>query len=223
MDAEGFVPGLALTPVKDVLAVNAGAWYDPEAKALVATGKVAVTAGDLSANAAIDASKADTADLKFDFSADVTYNLFEKKDSLVLDAYYTKDGLAGNTGEENLAHHQGDLGLKFVDAGGLMAPLAFSFGLFGNDLANTSPVLLSIAQSASYMVGDSKIKPYEAFRMDLAGGKFMYLNGGIEYDGIANTIVKVDFAMGTTGNDNNTVLVAAKDDTIITISAKVTP
>jgi hypothetical protein len=92
----------ALTPVKDVLAITAGGWYNIDTKFWVATGKVAVTAGGLSANAAIDAAKDESCassateqkgrtDVAYDASGSIALALNEKKDSINFDAYYTKE------------------------------------------------------------------------------------------------------------------------------------
>jgi hypothetical protein len=210
---------LSLTPVKDVLAINLGGWYDLDAAAAVFTGKVAVTAGALSANVAVDGTYA--TDVAFDASADVTFSMNEKKDSIVLDAYYTESMDTKGVAGEKLGH-QGDFGLKFVDALGFVPGLSFSVGAFGQDLmVSASSSQFSVATSASYSIGDTKIKPYAAFDYDMTGAA-NYIDAGIEYDGIANTVVKADFAIGGTANDNNVALTSHGTDAVITISAKVT-
>jgi len=212
--ADGYYLGgidLTLNPVKDVLAITAGGWYDPTLEKLVATVKASVTAGALSAYAAADIQN--TADLVFDVSGQVAYALNEKKDTFSLDAYYYSD--------EAVAH-QADFGVKFVDAEGFVPGLSFTVGAFGNDmLGGNDPMLLSVAQSLSYKIGDTKIKPYEAVRYDLTGA-LMYLNVGVEYDAVANTAIKGEFIYGATQDDNNVNLVAADTPSKIKISAKIT-
>ncbi len=48
-DEYAFGVDLALNPVKDMVALTAGAWYDLKAKLAVMTGKLSLTAGDFSA------------------------------------------------------------------------------------------------------------------------------------------------------------------------------
>lgn len=208
---------VTLNLVKDVLSLTAGAWYDPDAEKLAATGKVSVTAGDLSAKVAIDAQNTDK--FVYDLAASVAYKLFEGKDSVNLDVYYApKDTGLG---------HQGDVGLKFVDAGGLVAPLSFTFGVFADDLMASpanNPMLISLGGSISYKAALSDatyVKPYGEAKMDLSGAKLTYFKLGVEAVLITNVTFDANYVAGSTNNDNNHNLVAADDPDILTISAKI--
>jgi len=209
---------LSLTPVTG-LTIVAGAWYDPDTKALAATGDVVAAFGDLSANAGADIYKLDTGALKYDIGGGLAYSLFAKKDSINADFYLAnKDALAG---------HSLDLGLKFVDAGGLVAPLSFTLGFFADDLIASpanDPQKMSIAASGSYKVAISdttSITPNAAFKMDMSGAKLSYMKIGADAALIANTTLSAYYEAGATQNDKNTNLVKADKPAKITISAKV--
>jgi hypothetical protein len=219
---------LALNPVKDLLAITAGAWYDLDSKDLIFSGTLGVTAGDLSVKGALDGKMPDGGDLAFDAAANVAYALFEKKDSLNLDFYYINDKAPADADKVGAGTHRGDLGFKFVDAGGLVAPLSFTLGVFDTDMLldpAPDPMLLSFAESISYKVSLSDttyVKPYEALRYDL-NGKGTYVNGGVEASLFANTILTADFAYGGSKDDNNYVLTGGEDskDIVLTFKAKV--
>jgi hypothetical protein len=204
-----------LVPVKDLLTLGGGAWYDLDNKNMIATAKLGLTAGDLSASGALDFNAPDGGDSTFDIGANVTYKLFEAKDSVQFDMYYlSTDGAAD----------KGDIGFKFVDAGGLSAPLSFTVGVFGDNLMEESS-WLSYAVSGSYSVALSdttSVKPYGAYWADL-DGKGMYVNAGVEASLITNVLLTADFAMGGKNPDNNHVITDGKDakDAVITLKAKV--
>jgi len=228
----------SLTPVKDLLAVKAGFWYNLDSSDWVATAKATVTSGDLSANAALDATSnealssitASTAgDTAFDMSADVTYKLFEGKDSVVFDVYYTESKDAATVDPPKYHNHKGDIGLKFVDAGGLVEPVAFTVGVFADNLAGDDGSLLSVAVSASYKAALSDTtyaKPYIDIRKDLsdeaaafADGQ-LYVKAGVEAVLFSKATLDGNFTLNTYANDLNHVL--AKDvDNVLTLSAKV--
>jgi hypothetical protein len=217
---------LAINPVKDLVALFAGGWYDLDTKQMIFSTTVKVTAGDLSVGLALDGDKPDGTDLKFDAAANVAYALFEKKDSVNLDFYYANDAVQPTDGAT-------DLGLKFVDAGGLVAPLSFTVGAFYQDLLDSysyDPKYLSFAESISYKVALSDttyVKPYEAFWYDMndsTNKAGMYFNAGVEASLFANTILTADFAYGGKNPDLNEKLTdgnAAKD-VVLTFKAKVT-
>jgi hypothetical protein len=223
----------ALTPVKDVLAIDAGAWYNLESKMWIATAKATVTAGALTVYGAGDFAKDDTASsvtvasgetsVAWDVSGGVAFSMNEKKDSINLDAYYTKSvGTADADPVPAYNNHEGDVGLKFVDAGGFVEPLSFTVGVFADDLAGASAdTLLSVAESISYKIGD--LTPSEAFRYDLAT-KAYYLNLGVDFAGIKNTVLSADLDLGGSADDLNHVFTSGTKgkDAVLTVKAKVT-
>lgn len=214
---------LALNPVKDVLALTAGGWYDLDNKGMIFSATANVTAGALTVAGAFDGQKNDGADLQFDASANVAYSLFEKKDSVNLDFYYLNDKVV-DAAKIGGGTHRGDLGLKFVDAGGFVEPLSFTVGAFAQDLLLSpapDPKEVSVAESVSYKVGD--LTPNQALRYDLFN-KGMYLKLACDYAGIKNTVVTASFEMGASKDDGNYVLTGGKDskDKVITLKAKVT-
>jgi hypothetical protein len=229
---DDYAAGLDVTLklVPDVLKLTAGVKTEfGNAQRTILTGKVDVTSGSLTAYAAIDALNGTS--FVWDASAGVAYKLFEGKDSINFDAYYTDQlSPAPAAGKFPAAGtpHKGDFGLKFVDASGIVPNLNFTLGAFVDDvLADTAhdPMWLSVAASADYkaMLDDVKyVKPYGAYKMDLSGVKDSYLKVGLEAGLITNTTFDVNFQMGAENKDNNHVFAKnLNNDDRITVSAKV--
>jgi hypothetical protein len=245
-DFDQYIVGFdaALTPVKDVLALTAGFWYNAGNEMWIATGKAAVTAGSLSANVAIDAAKNYTANtyqespalyfgtltdataLAYDISGNITYKLFEGKDSVAIDAYYTEvQGNAVKISYPSYQSHKGDFGFKFVDAEGIVPGLGFTVGAFIDDMladpAN-DPMLFSFAESISYKAALSDatyVKPYEEARYDFAAEQ-LYLKVGVEAVLFPNTTLDANFTSCAEGNDLNHALTSTANK-VLTVSAKV--
>jgi hypothetical protein len=230
-----------IKPVKDVLSITAGLWYGAgqakndhgviSGQDLAATAKVALTAGDLSANAAIDLLNGD--DLYFDASADVTYKLFEGKDSVVFDAYYT-DITDPAAAEPFYKSHLGDFGFKFVDAEGLVPGLGFTVGVFADDvLADPAndPMLLSYAVSASYKVALSDatyVKPYGEYWADMGDNAAAFMGEalnefkiGLEAVLFPNCTFDTNFQYNAQKNNDLNHWLATSGHSIFTVSAKI--
>jgi len=216
--------------------IDGGMLMNTDTKDMIMTAKAAVAAGSLSASAALDGGKAGASGSVFqwDAAANVAYALFEKKDSINLDFY------AANMTDDS-ADMATDLGLKYVDAEGLVPGLSFTVGMFWFDLLNNlefDPKTIAVAESVSYkyMLSDANyVKPYQALRYDLndvlgqtnpfgAGtgdDSVMYLNLGVEAQFFPNCVFTVDYFKGNKMADNNANLVKNKDASEFSIKAKV--
>jgi len=202
--------------------INGGFQTNLETSDMMMTAKAAVTAGVLSVSGAFDGSKAGATGGVFQWDAafNVAYSLFEKKDSVNLDFYslqLTDDSDTITT----------DLGIKYVDAEGLVPGLGFTVGFFWFDLLDNweyDPKTISFAESLNYKYALSDttyVKPYQALRYDLddigqstfgvdnLNDAIMYLNFGVEAQLFPNCILTADFYKGNKCKDNNENLVKA--------------
>jgi len=221
--------------------IDGGVLTNLDTKDIIMTAKAAVTAGVLSTSVALDGGKPGASGSKFayDAAANVAYSLFEKKDSINLDFY------AFNPIEDTDAMST-ELGLKYVDAEGLVPGLGFTAGFFWFDLLDNGkfdPKTIAFAESISYKYALSDttyVKPYQALRMDLndkvlSGTGYwdpaknavwdkdtLYINFGVEAQLFPNTILTVDYYKGQKHKDNNVNLVKLGDDSEISFKAKVT-
>ncbi len=210
--------------------IDGGAWMDFDSSDMIFTAKAAMAMGDLSVSGALDAGLAGASGskMKMDAAANVAYKLFEGKDSANLDFYFANDIVTGAADKP-----YAEIGLKFVDAEGLVPGLAFTLAGFYNDLLDSSkfdPKHISFAESLSYKYALSDttyVKPYQALRFDLSDtglydNAVMYFNIGIEAGLIPNTVFTADYFMGTKGRDDNSNLAkASKDASVISFKAKV--
>jgi len=239
-DNYDFGVDVTFKPIKDVLTLVGGFWLDgynkgAEGYGWIATGKASVTSGSFSAYAAIDAANgkylSETTNaltipnVTSDIAANVTYKLFEGKDSIAVDAYYTeaidKEDIPGTR-----PSHQGDVGIKFVDAEGFVPGLGFTVFAGLDDLMNdaNTETLMSFAGSVNYKIALSDatyVKPSVAVRKDMAGSALLYYKGNVEAVLFPNTTFNVTLEGRTEGNDNNHVLVASDNWPMLTVSAKV--
>jgi hypothetical protein len=242
-DNYDFGVDVTFKPVKDILTLVGGFWLDGYNKGFegygwIATGKASVAVGIFSAYVAIDAangkylsetSASGGVNATYDQATNVTLKLFEGKDSIALDTYYTKAVDIETTTSSNsvLYHnHQGDIGVKFVDAEGLVPGLGFTVFAGLDDLLNdaNSETLMSFAGSVNYKIALSDatyVKPSVAVRKDMAGAALLYYKGDVEAVLFPNTTFNVTLEGRTEGNDNNHRLVASDNWPMLTVAAKV--
>jgi hypothetical protein len=221
--------------------IDGGFQTNLDTQDMIMTAKAAVTAGALSTSVAFDGGKPGASGSKFayDAAANVAYALFEKKDSVNLD-FYAFSPL------EDSDVMSTELGLKYVDAEGLVPGLGFTAGFFWYDLLDNwkfDPKTIAFAESISYKYALSDttyVKPYQALRMDLndlvlayAGywdpaknatwdKDTLYINFGVEAQLFPNCILTADYYKGQKHKDNNVNLVKLGDDSEISFKAKVT-
>lgn len=209
----------SLTP-DPAFGLTGGAWYDLGSSKAIFTAKANVAAGDITAYAALDGQY--TTAFIFDASAGAAFKFNEAKDSVNLDFYYSAEKDATGTVPLIGTQHQGDIGLKFVDAEGFVPGLSLTLGGFLNNVFVTQKTI-SVAESLSYKIkldDVNSITPSQKFWIDLEDNA-MYLNVAVAANIIANTVLTADFTMGGAAADDNTGIASTSKDMVLTFTAKV--
>ncbi|MDP3179556.1 MAG: hypothetical protein Q8M76_16720 [Spirochaetaceae bacterium] len=216
--------GFTLKPVGALLTITGGGVYDLYTKFAGASGKVAVAAGDLAANAAVDVALPDGADMLMDISGMVEYKLMEGKDKVGAYVYMLPQDTTTALVHAVTATKQTNVKVMISDAGGFVEGLALDLAVFAMDLTGTAKI--AVADSLSYTVklDNGTVKPYQKLIFDVDGStESMYLVVGVEAKIITNTTITLDYTDNTYTNKAYPVSMVAADATTpaLTLKARV--
>jgi hypothetical protein len=192
-DKYAVAAGLTLTPVEKLLTITGGGLYDMKSKNAGVSGKVAVAAGDLAANAAIDVSLPNGADMLMDISGMVEYKLMEGKDKVGAYVYMLPQTVGTNLKQLNAK-------LMITDAGGFVDGLALTLGVYAIDVLDTAKIAVADSLSYTLKLDNGTVKPYQKLVFDVDGTNTMYLSLGVEAKVIKNTTITLDYTDGGTAN-----------------------